>query len=246
VPFAERPWPRPALSADDIVAVKTVRARRIPAAREAMLPVDARGGFALIESTLGDREARAEALRCVQCTTFCDKCVEVCPNRANYTFTIRPVRWHLPVLVNSAEGVRINGREEFCIVQDRQILHVDDFCNECDNCRTFCVHQGRPYVDKPRLFLDAAGFEAEADNAFRIEGAVVRRRDGGRESRLTVAGAERIFDDGVVSVTLDAGWRLVTVKALAPWSGERSLRRAAEMAVLYEGVTGALPFLLVE
>jgi putative selenate reductase len=246
VAFAERPWQRPALSEDDIVVVKAVRARRVPAARSAMLPIDARGGFALIESTLGDREAGAEALRCVQCTTFCDKCVEVCPNRANYTFTIRPVRWHLPVLVNSAEGVRITGREEFCIVQDRQILHVDDFCNECDNCRTFCVHQGRPYVDKPRLFLDAAGFEAEADNAFRIEGAVVRRRDGGRESRLTVAGAERIFDDGVVSVTLDAGWRLVTVKALAPWSGERSLRRAAEMAVLYEGVTGALPFLLVE
>ncbi len=122
---------------------------------------------------------------------------------------------------------------------------MDDFCNECDNCQTFCVHQGKPYVDKPRLFLDAALFEAEAGNAFRIEGATVRRREGGEESRLTVAGAERTFDDGVVRATLDADWRLVTATVVAPWTGQRPLRRAAEMAVLYEGVTRTLPFLLL-
>jgi putative selenate reductase len=246
VPVAERPWPRPTLSEDDIAAVKAIRTRRIPAARPAMLPVAARGGFALIESTLGDREARAEALRCVQCTTFCDKCVEVCPNRANYTFTIEPVHWTLPLLALVDGGVRVVGREHFRIAQHRQILHVDDFCNECDNCQTFCVHDGRPYLDKPRLFLDAAAFEAEAGNAFRIEGTVIRRRDGGMESRLAVAGAERTFDDGVARVTLDAAWRVASAKALAPWTGERSIRRAAEMAALYDGITNTLPFLLVE
>ncbi len=88
MPFGERPWQRPTLSDDDIVAIKAVRARRIPpSARRCCRPE--RGGFALIESTLTDAEAREEALRCVQCTTFCDKCVEVCPNRANYTFTHR-------------------------------------------------------------------------------------------------------------------------------------------------------------
>ncbi len=75
---------------------------------------------------------------------------------------------------------------------------------------------------------------------------VIRRRDGGVESRLTVAGAERTFDDGVARVTLDADWRVASAKALAPWTGERSLRRAAEMAVLYDGITNTLPFLLVE
>ncbi len=138
------------------------------------------------------------------------------------------------------------GHEDFRIAQHRQILHVDDFCNECDNCQTFCVHHGRPYADKPRLFLDAAAFEAEVGNAFRIEGTVIRRRDGGMESRLTVAGAERTFDDGVARVTLDADWRVTSAKALAPWTGERSLRRAAEMAALYDGITSTLPFLLVE
>jgi putative selenate reductase len=246
VSFAERPWTRPVLSEDDVVAIKAVRVRRIPAARPPMLPADDRGGFALIESTLTDAQAREEALRCVQCTTFCDKCVEVCPNRANYTFTIEPVRWTLPLLAVVDGDVRVAGHERFRIAQHRQILHVDDFCNECDNCQTFCVHQGRPYVDKPRLFLDAAGFEAEADNAFRIEGQAVRRRNGGVESRLTVDGAERTFEDGVVRVRLTNEWRVIEATAVAPWAGPRSLRQAAEMAVLYNGVAGTLPFLLVE
>ncbi len=246
VPFAERPWQRPTLSDDEIAAIKGVRARRIPAARPTMLPASERAGFALIESTITDAEAREEALRCVQCTTFCDKCVEVCPNRANYTFTIEPVRWTLPLLAVVDGEVRVVGHEAFCIAQNRQILHVDDFCNECDNCQTFCVHQGRPYVDKPRLFLDAAGFEAEADNAFRIEGATVRRRDRGLESRLTTDGLGRIFDDGVIRVTLTDDWRVIEATAVAPWAGPRSLRRAAEMTVLYNGVANTLPFLLIE
>jgi putative selenate reductase len=246
VPFVERPWQRPSLSEDDVLAIKGVRARRVPAARPAMLPVGGRGGFAPIESTLGDAEAQEEALRCVQCTTFCDKCVEVCPNRANYTFRVQPVRWTLPLLAVVNGSVQVVGREEFRIVQNRQILHVDDFCNECDNCQTFCVHQGRPYVDKPRLFLDAGAFEAEADNAFRIEGATIRRREQGAESRLTADGRLRTFEDGVVRVVLSDDWHVLEVTALVPWVGERSLRPAAEMAILHDGVATTLPFLLLE
>ena len=210
------------------------------------MPVSARGNFTLIESTLTDVDARREALRCVQCTTFCDKCVEVCPNRANYTFTIEPVRWTLPLLAVEDGEVRVVGHEEFRLAQNRQILHVDDFCNECDNCQTFCVHHGRPYVDKPRLFLDAAAFEAEADNAFRIEGATVRRRERGAESRLTVGAAALTYDDGLVRVALTVEWHVVEATALSPWRGPRSLMRAAEMAVLYDGVANTLPFLLIE
>jgi putative selenate reductase len=246
VPFVGRPWTRPVLSEPDILAIKTVRARRIPAAKPEMLPVAARGTFALIESTLTDAEAREEALRCVQCTAFCDKCVEVCPNRANYTFAMAPVRWTLPLLAVVDGAVRVVGHEEFGISQNRQILHVDDFCNECDNCQTFCVHHGRPYMDKPRLFLDATAFEAEADNAVRIEGATVRRREQGAESRLTVGGPVRTYDDGVVRVVLTVEWQVVEATALSPWHGPRSLTQAAEMAVLYDGIANTLPFLLIE
>jgi putative selenate reductase len=243
--FTERPWTRPVLSPEDILAVKAARARRSPAASPKMLPVAERGGFALIESTLTDAEAREEALRCLQCTTFCDKCVEVCPNRANYTFTIEPIHWTLPLLAIVEGDARVVGLEEFRIVQNRQILHVDDFCNECDNCQTFCVHHGRPYTDKPRLFLDAGSFEAEESNAFRIEGSTVRRREQGAESRLTMGPGVRTYDDGVVRVALTDEWRVIEAAALSPWTGSRSLRPAAEMTILYDGISTTLPFLLI-
>ena len=83
VPFEQPPAQPAALSEDEILAVKRVRARKEAQHRPAMMPVRQRIDFALIESPFTEEAARAEALRCVQCTTFCDKCVEVCPNRAN-------------------------------------------------------------------------------------------------------------------------------------------------------------------
>jgi putative selenate reductase len=245
VVFTEPASQPPRLSDADILQVKAVRARRLSRREPPAVPVAARTGFELIESCLEAEDARAEALRCVQCTTFCDKCVEVCPNRANYTFRIEPVSWSLPVIGASGSGIDVVGHEAFAIRQDRQILHVDDFCNECDNCQTFCVHQGRPYADKPRLFLDARLFAAEQDNAFRFDGNAIIRRDGGVECRLVERGGEQVFEDGFVRVRLSRGWHVEELHSLAPFEGTRSLRRAAEMAVLREGVRRSLGFLLI-
>jgi putative selenate reductase len=260
----EQPSDRPpVLTEQDIIAVKAVRARRIAQVKPAMLPVVGRGGFALIESTLTEAEARAEALRCVQCTAFCDKCVEVCPNRANYTLRIRPVHWTLPVIAAGdaglplpqwggrscppadAGGQAVTGTEEFRVAQDRQILHVDDFCNECDNCQTFCVHHGRPYADKPRLFLDADLFAAEGSNAFHIDGRTIRRREHGQASSLTVEDEALTYEDETVRVTLTRQWQVTGIVAKTAFSGSRSLKPAAEMAVLFDGIASTLPFLLV-
>jgi putative selenate reductase len=246
VPFAEPARARPVLSDRDIVAVKAVRARRVPRGTPRTLPAGRRTDFTLVESTFTDREARAEGRRCVQCAAFCDKCVEVCPNRANYGFRVTPVSWTLPVLGAIGRGVGVVGAETFCLRQDRQILHVDDFCNECDDCQTFCVHHGRPYADKPRLFLDADLFAAEAGLAFRIEGNDIRRRENGGECRLTVHDDTQVFEDGVVRAHLTRDWRLLRAEALTPFDLPRSIVPAAEMAVLLAGVTNSLPFLLID
>jgi len=245
LPFAQPVWRRPVLSQREILDVKAVRARRVPQKKPAMLPPERRGGFDVIESTFTEEEARAEALRCVQCTAFCDKCVEVCPNRANYTFRIEPVSWRVPILGMSDGKLAVVGEEAFDVVQDRQILHVDDFCNECDDCQTFCVHHGKPYIDKPRLFLDLELFEAEEGNAFRIEGPVIRRRENGEESRLRVEDDALVYEDAELSVRLLPDWRVVVMEAKRPFPGTRSLKPAAEMALLHRGVTGTLPFLLI-
>jgi putative selenate reductase len=240
------PSSRPeALSAQDIIAVKAVRSRKIEQIRPNPRPVAGRADFALIESTLSDADARLEGLRCVQCAAFCDKCVEVCPNRSNYTFTMRPVAWTLPVVGINDGRLVVTGTESFVIAQGRQILHVDDFCNQCDNCQTFCVHHGRPYLDKPRLFLDAGLFAAEQSNAFHIDGGTIRRREGGCESRLSIDADGMRFEDATMIVTLSDDWQVRDLIAKAAFAGTRSLTSAAEMAVLHHGVGSALPFLKI-
>jgi putative selenate reductase len=171
-----------------------------------MLPVPQRIGFDLIESTFTEEEARVEALRCVQCTAFCDKCVEVCPNRANFTYFIAPVRGTTPVVACRDGRLEVAGSEEFRVDQARQILHVDDFCNECDDCQTFCVHHGKPYTEKPRLFLQERDFVLEADNAYYIVGNTIRRRERGDESQLLLEDGGMIFENAQVRVQMAPDW----------------------------------------
>ena len=64
--------------------------------------------------------------RCLTCDLICENCVEVCPNRANFS-------------------VKVNGRKN-------QIIHIDSMCNECGNCTVFCPYDSSPYKDKFTLF----------------------------------------------------------------------------------------------
>ena len=212
-----------------------------------MLPVAQRAGFACVEQTLSEAAARAEAARCLQCSTFCDKCVEVCPNRANYTYHVEPVRWTLPVLACESGESRIVDEEVFQVTQARQILHVDDLCNECGNCATFCVHQGKPYADKPRLFLTEAGFELENDNAFYIQGVghavTIRRREGGQGASLTMRDGAFMFKNEQVRASLSNAWEIEELGLKQAFEGTLSLKAAAEMAILLRGITTSLPFL---
>jgi putative selenate reductase len=245
VPFAQPPAQMPVLSEDEIIAVKQVRARKEPQRKPATIALHERFDLTLIESTFTDEEAKAEAMRCVQCTTFCDKCVEVCPNRANFTFMMQPVDMHLPQLVCENGGLAVSGSEAFRVAQSRQILHVDDWCNECDDCQTFCVHQGEPYFDKPRLFLVEEDFLREEDNAFHIAGNTIRRREGGSEHRLEIGDSALGYEDAHVRLQLSPEFAVQEMMLKAGFTGPLSLRSAAEMAVVYKGIRDSLPFLLV-
>jgi putative selenate reductase len=236
---------RPAeLGGGDLLEVKKERARKVLPHEPALLPVAQRAGFDLVELTLSEDAAQAEARRCLQCSTLCDKCVEVCPNRANYGYLVSPVSWTLSVLsCRNGELVAV-GEEVFQVKQRRQIIHVDDLCNECGNCATFCVHQGKPYVDKPRLFLVEQDFRLEDDNAFHIHGDTVRRREGGQETRLTMQDSGFTFENAQVRLSLSPDFQIREMALREAFEGSVSLRGAAEMAVILKGVSGSLPFLL--
>ena len=78
-----------------------------------------------------------EAGRCLECSYLCNKCVDVCPNRAN---------------------VALDMRECGLFEDPFQILHIDAYCNECGNCETFCPYSGGPYKKKFTLFSSEGDF----------------------------------------------------------------------------------------
>jgi len=88
----------------------------------------------------------AESARCLHCDFICNKCVEVCPNRAN-------------VLIDS-KLLRNQYKDIY------QVLHVDGLCNECGNCETFCPYEGSPYFDKPTLFWKDEDFNNSSNDGF--------------------------------------------------------------------------------
>jgi putative selenate reductase len=236
---------RPAeLSGEDILRAKGARARKVLQHEPDLLPVERRAGWDLVEQTLNETAARAEAARCLQCSALCDKCVEVCPNRANYTYLVSPVSLALPVLSCQNGEPAVVGEEPFAITQARQIIHMDDFCNECGNCATFCVHQGKPYTEKPRLFLKRSDFDREDDNAFYIEGDTIWRREGGQESRLSMDNGLPTFENAQVRIHLSPGFAAEGIVLKEAFGGRLSLKQAAEMAVILEGLADSLPFLL--
>jgi putative selenate reductase len=157
---------------------------------------------------------------------------------------VSPVRLELPLLTCEDGELVIAGEEDFAVEQGRQIIHVDDFCNECGNCATFCVHQGKPYTEKPRLFLKRADFELEADNAWFIEGDSIWRREGGETSRLSLGNGSVIYENDKIRIRLSADFDADEVSLKEPFDGTISLREAAEMYVVLEGVAASASFLL--
>ncbi len=87
-----------------------------------------------------------EVTRCLECNFICNKCVDVCPNRAN-----------IPIAIDGDSFEDIN-----------QILHIDWMCNECGNCETFCPHQGAPYKDKITLFMSEGDFKYSGNDGFYV------------------------------------------------------------------------------
>ncbi len=243
--FSPLPARFPHLTNGEIIEVKGARARKVAQHEPSLLPSEQRAGFDLVEQTLSEAAARAEAERCLQCSTFCDKCVEVCPNRANYAYSVSPLSLNLPVFACEDGELAIAGQEIFAIAQARQIVHVDDFCNECGNCATFCVHQGKPYADKPRLFLKREDYELEEDNAWFMEGESIWRREGGQESRLSQRGSALVYENEKIRVRLSAGFDAEEVLLKETFDGTISLKAAAEMYVVQKGIAASASFLLV-
>ncbi len=235
-----------------IPAIKQMRARREFQVHPPTSALSDRSNFNLIESTYEENDYLAEANRCLQCTAICDKCVEVCPNRANISivkFAMGLKVWDLDC---SDEGVRTVAERPYIIKQDRQILHLADFCNECGNCDTFCVHQGKPYMEKPRLFLFEEDFNHEKDNAFFVSSTngdwIIHRRENGEETRLVyrpAAGLLSYENEALRAEIRSADFSIVCAESRASFSGRLILADPAEMFAILTGIMNSAAYLLL-
>ena len=131
-----------------------------PASTYAPAPPDAdklaaRGEFVPSVSRSSAGFVAREAERCLSCDSTCLRCVEVCPNRANFTLPIGPAGSAAADGADSTDGM----------AQPIQILHVDELCNECGNCGIFCPFDGEPYRGKPTLFADRAAMDVRYDDS---------------------------------------------------------------------------------
>ena len=90
-----------------------------------------------------ESEEKVDSARCLSCNSYCENCVEVCPNRANISLKVPGMEKH-------------------------QIIHVDYMCNECGNCRSFCPWDSAPYLDKFTLFANEADMENSKNQGFTV------------------------------------------------------------------------------
>jgi putative selenate reductase len=230
------------LTEEEIGQIKLRRIAKVPSARE---PRRTQRDFDLFELPLSREEAVEEAKRCLSCDVVCDKCVDVCPNRANVSVLVTPGAGLAPAFRCDGDRVAWVRSVPVQVRQDRQIVHVEDLCNRCGNCETFCVHQGgKPFEQKPRLFLCEEGVVREEENAlWAAEGEVVWKQ-GGIRCSLVRSAYGWIYEDPFIRVELTGSFRPVTFEAKGHFQGERSLEMAFQMKVLLEGMEESAPFLL--
>ena len=119
-----------------------------------------------------------DSKRCLSCNSYCENCVEVCPNRANITLTVPGMERH-------------------------QIIHVDYMCNECGNCKSFCPWDSAPYLDKFTLFANEKDMEDSKNQGFVVldrETGVCKVRLQGKVTDYVAGTASDVVPEGIAKI----------------------------------------------
>jgi len=139
--------------------LKLKKAKREFATKVTETDVNDRQNFNMVTSSLIENQAKTESERCLQCDLFCNVCVTVCPNMANFGYETKLKKYEIQTVGLEDKDFEIWTTDIFRITQKHQILNIADWCNECGNCNTFCPTDSAPYIVKPKLHLTKQSFE---------------------------------------------------------------------------------------
>ena len=240
---AAAPAPAATTAPADFPATLRKRATRAPRTAIPETPLTARNDFSEVVLPLTKEAAQAEASRCLACDTFCSVCTSVCPNHAFLTYTCAPFAADLPSWT-VADGAPVPAApERFAVAQATQTAVLTDFCNECANCATFCPTAGRPYADKPRLYVSESEFLSQPDNAYRITGTGASRsisaRIAGATHTLTPIPGGYRYTTPSFTIDLTPALAPLTAPVLTSPTDRLTLLPAAAMKVLLENIDPA-------
>lgn len=199
-----------------------------------------RRNFNLVMESLSLEESEKEAARCLSCDKICNVCVSVCPNLANFSYSVDPVKYQLQKAIRKEDGsIAFEPDGIFSVDQSWQVLNIRDLCNECGNCTTFCPSSGKPFQDKPGLCLSVLSLNSEG------EGYFLSRRPGRdilifkqHESITTLTVTEDNYHyetEHVRAIINPIDFSLIEVKILTPCTKESHFTFAAEMSIVMKG-----------
>lgn len=101
----------------------------------------------------------------------CKLCLPVCPNAANFTYRLpdKQIDTHTWNIENGE--ITLLAVKPISFEKDTQIGNLNDFCNACGNCDTFCPELGGPFLMKARFYLLKENFDqSKHEPAFHFSG----------------------------------------------------------------------------
>jgi putative selenate reductase len=216
------------------------RSQRLFAAEPRELALNDRRNFKLVSETSDRAAIIGEADRCLYCDEICNICTTVCPNFANYSYEIEPVRYELQkASIIEDDSIEIISDKIFELKQKYQILNIANFCNECGNCSSFCPTKSAPYKEKPKIYLTISSFN-EAEEGYYLAKLTDRKnlifKQLGSIETLTELSDEYLFESDYVFARFNKGeFKLLEVKFKTSCIKQVQFKHAAEMSIILKG-----------
>ena len=216
------------------------RSKRLFPSELRELALDDRKNFKVVNLTLEKPAVIMEADRCLYCDEICNICTTVCPNFANYSYEITPVRYDLQkasILDNGS--IEIQHDKVFEVTQKYQIINIANFCNMCGNCSTFCPTKSAPYKEKPKFYLTISSFN-EAEEGYYLAKLKNRKnlifKQKGSIITLSELADEFQYETDYVTARFSRDeFKLLEVKVKTPCIKQAHFEHAAEMSILIKG-----------